>query len=494
MDAATPAPAEQEAAAPSSAEQETRPRCLRRAPETQRRWITFILSFLTYAVFHAVRDGFHGAKPALQRELQLDDGMVGAGDTAFMLAYAVGQFLFGLLSDAYGAERVITCGLFALVATNGAMGQLQEGPGALYVLLRFVDGLCPASGWTACVSCVTRAFGVANRGLVFGVLSASVNVGNIGGQLAVAAVFADAGDADTAWRRCFVLFAGACAVLAALNAAWCTACVRPPPRAASGEPNGREPCRPCGAAGATGESKSLGMRRACMLPGVLPFALSYAGLKAVNYSLFFWLPKLLQGAGAGSARAAQLSTCFDAGFLVGGLLAGLATDLLGRCIALRPGQAPPRSPVMGAFMVAAVPALLALRGASGGGASAGATDTTLILLMLLVGLFLGGPADAATGAVSADLGSSAAVGRDRVALATVSGIIDGTGALGAAAAQYAVALLSGPAGDGWRATFVFLVALLCLSLLTLLPQVVREARGMRRRARPLKLLLQMSVV
>ena len=66
---------------------------------------------------------------------------------------------------------------------------------------------------------------------------------------------------------------------------------------------------------------------------------------------------------------------------------------------------------MGAFMVAAVPALLALRGASGGGASAGATDTTLILLMLLVGLFLGGPADAATGAVSADLGSSAAVGR-----------------------------------------------------------------------------------
>ena len=402
---------------------------------------------------------------------------------------AVGQFLFGLLSDAYGAERVITSGLFALVATNGAMGQLQEGPGALYVLLRFVDGLCQASGWTACVSCVTRAFGVANRGLVFGVLSASVNVGNIGGQLAVAAIFADAGDADTAWRRCFVLFAGACAVLAALNAAWCTACVRPPPRAASGEPNGREPCRPCGAAGATGESKSLGMRRACMLPGVLPFALSYAGLKAVNYSLFFWLPKLLQGACAGSARAAQLSTCFDAGSVAP---RGLATQSCSAAASRSSGTAPPRSPVWGAFRGAPAPALRALRGASGGGASAGATDTTLILLMLLVGLFLGGPADAATGAVSADLGSSAAVGRDRVALATVSGIIDGTGALGAAAAQYAVALLS----PSRRRLARHLRLPRRAAPLAPPSTAAGRARGTRhgRRGATPKLLLQMSVV
>ena len=66
------------------------------------------------------------------------------------------------------------------------------------------------------------------------------------------------------------------------------------------------------------------------------------------------------------------------------------------------------------------------------------------------------------------MGAAAAVGRDGHALATVSGIIDGTGALGAAAAQYVVALLSGAEGDGWRATFVFLVVCVCLSLLILL--------------------------
>jgi nitrate/nitrite transporter NarK len=67
------------------------------------------------------------------------------------------------------------------------------------------------------------------------------------------------------------------------------------------------------------------------------------------------------------------------------------------------------------------------------------------------------------------------------ALATVSGIIDGTGAVGAAAVQAVVALLD--ANLGWGAVFIFLVVLLCLALVALSPQVRRETRGMRWRSR-----------
>ena len=67
------------------------------------------------------------------------------------------------------------------------------------------------------------------------------------------------------------------------------------------------------------------------------------------------------------------------------------------------------------------------------------------------------------------------------ALATVSGIIDGTGAVGAAAVQAVVALLD--ANSGWGAVFNFLVVLLCLALVALSPQVRRETRGMRWRSR-----------
>ena len=39
---------------------------------------------------------------------------------------------------------------------------------------------------------------------------------------------------------------------------------------------------------------ALGIKRALLIPGVLPYSFAYACTKSVNYTLFFWLPTYLK--------------------------------------------------------------------------------------------------------------------------------------------------------------------------------------------------------
>lgn len=74
------------------------------------------------------------------------------------------------------------------------------------------------------------------------------------------------------------------------------------------------------------------------------------------------------------------------------------------------------------------------------------------------GILQGGPADALTSAVSVDLGKHPSL-KGKRAISTVTGIIDGTGAVGAAVGQYMVGMLSDSCG--WKSVFLFL--LMCLA-------------------------------
>ena len=55
-----------------------------------------------------------------------------------------------------------------------------------------------------------------------------------------------------------------------------------------------------------------------MIPGVLPYSLSYACLKMVNYAFFFWLPTYLtQGVHWSDKKADELSNFYDIGGITG---------------------------------------------------------------------------------------------------------------------------------------------------------------------------------
>ncbi|KAF9623958.1 hypothetical protein IFM89_006685 [Coptis chinensis] len=194
--------------------------------------------------------------------------------------------------------------------------------------------------------------------------------------------------------------------------------------------------------GSLSRTSAVGLVEACMIPGVIPFALCLFFAKLVAYTFLYWLPFYLShtaidGEYVSVKSAGNLSTLFDVGGIVGGILAGYISDKLEA-----------RAITAASFMYAAIPSLLLYR-------SYGGTSKFMnILLMMIAGLFVNGPYALITTAVSADLGTHSSLKGDSRALATVTAIIDGTGSAGAALGPLLTGIIS---TKGWDAVFYMLV-------------------------------------
>jgi OPA family glycerol-3-phosphate transporter-like MFS transporter 3 len=71
-----------------------------------------------------------------------------------------------------------------------------------------------------------------------------------------------------------------------------------------------------------------------------------------------------------------------------------------------------------------------------------ASRDLIAVLLVAAGFMLGGPANLISTAISADLGTHDSIRGNAAALSTVTGIIDGTGSVGAAFVQYLVGYLA----------------------------------------------------
>ena len=165
-----------------------------------------------------------------------------------------------------------------------------------------------------------------------------------------------------------------------------------------------------------------------------------------------WLPYYLSDAVHFSATQGNLlSNIYDVGGIVGGVVAGLLSDLVGgrRCLIVFP-------------MLLFSPATLYMYRVLG--------DELLQngVLMFFMGFVIGGPANQISATVSADLGRQGALKSNKEALATVSGIIDGSGSVGAAIMQGVVAFaMKKPDASSWTMIIYILCGVMGLSALLL---------------------------
>ena len=439
----------------------------------------FGLCYMSYVSYHALRAGFSGCKSSMMSESGFTRSQMGNMDTGFLLAYAAGQFYWGSLADQVSAKVTTIRGMYGIAAVVifftlaellGLSPNVTLGA-AFFVLVRVVEGFLHATGWSGTVAMTSDWFGAAHRGAVMGVLSTDSNVGNIIGEIIVGSIFAVNGG----WQTCLLILASLLAGMAWINS---RRLVYPPPAGfvlpadqQQGVVDMPPPPPPPPAAEETdtesGDSavggcdepaESIGILEAAMIPGVIPFALSYCFLKLVGYTLLFWLPfYLFEGAGLPKSLAALMATLNDVGMVVGAITAGYLTDQLTH-MAKRPLRTPL---VVGGLLAAIVPiGLLKVT-----------TSPLLIgVWITIAGFFLGMPAECSTSAVCIDLAKS----QPKAATATVIGIIDGTGAFGAAVGQQVVVYVSDPAVGGWQAVFNVLLASLLLSAAMVVPMAIRE--------------------
>lgn len=77
--------------------------------------------------------------------------------------------------------------------------------------------------------------------------------------------------------------------------------------------------------------------------------------------------------------------------------------------------------------------------------------------MTIVGFFVGGAANMISATITADLGQQGPIQGNQEALATVTGIVDGTGSVGASIGQILVPLIQNT--WNWFYVFYFFIAL-----------------------------------
>ncbi|CAF3355270.1 unnamed protein product [Rotaria sp. Silwood1] len=456
---------------------------------------TFMLTFISYAMLHAARKVFSNVKSTMAEEwspvanqtinpIKPDDIwnqkrlfaspenatiFLGVLDAVFMFSYATGLFVSGIIGDRFDLRIVLCVGMIVTAVVIFLFGVLSEWLHiysiAWYICFWILNGLAQSTGWPCAVAIMGNWFGKEGRGFIFGIWSACASVGNIFGAT-LAATFLTYG-----YEYPFLV----CAVLLACCAIICFFAIIPSPADVgmaathvnvSGEEttttvNDRE----------TGEeteiivkppdstaNKPITFFQAWLLPGVAMYSLCYACLKLVNYSFFFWLPFYLHAKFRWQESDADLlSTLYDVGGIIGGIVGGLISDLVGL-----------RSIVVVPALLIAIPMLFIFSSLTNNKAING-------FVMAVTGVFIGGPANMISAAITADLGRQEVLAANDQALSTVTGIVDGTGSFGAAIGQVLIPVIEKRWHD-WRFVFYFFVLMTFVTCCCVLPLFIRECK------------------
>ena len=220
---------------------------------------------------------------------------------------------------------------------------------------------------------------------------------------------------------------------------------------------GSLPILPC-------DGKPISFTGALRIPGVIEFSLCLFFAKLVSYTFLFWLPNYISSTSGLDARSsATLSTFFDVGGIIGGILAGLISDQSGMsastCVAM---------------LALAIPVMFLYQVVQGSWCSltqvAGIPVVNVcyynnVIILVITGLLVNGPYALITTAVSAELGTHKSLRGSGKALATVTAIIDGTGSIGAAVGPFLAGWLAGD--NSWSRVFNMLMMADVFALLLL---------------------------
>ncbi|KAL6977624.1 hypothetical protein U1Q18_026415 [Sarracenia purpurea var. burkii] len=399
--------------------------------------------------------------------------LLGELDVAFLAAYASAMFFSGHLGDRMDLRIFLTVGmlltcLFTSLFGVGYWGNIHFF--YYYLAVQVFAGLSQSTGWPSVVAVVGNWFGKKKRGLIMGIWNAHTSVGNITGSLVASALL------KYGWGWSMVvpgLMIGFMGIVVFLFLA-----VSPQSVGANGEEDddeltqkiksGEVLTEPLLRSATEDKDKAVGFIEAWKIPGVAPFALCLFFAKLVAYTFLYWLPfyishTAIDGKYLSSEAAGTLSTLFDVGGVVGGILAGHISDHLDA-----------RAITAASFMYCTIPALFLYR-------SYGHVSLAVnIGLLLIAGMFVNGPYALITTAVSADLGTHSSLEGNSRALATVTAIIDGTGSIGAAIGP----LLTGYISEkSWSSVFTMLMAAALVAGLLLTRLVVAEVTAKIDRSR-----------
>jgi sugar phosphate permease len=415
--------------------------------------VTTSLLVAGYAGYYLCRSDLSVALPLITAELTAhgispDAARVRLGAIASLgaLAYAIGKFLSGGIADFLGGRRNFLAGMGGSVLFTVLFSVGAGFP--LFTLNWFANRLVQSLGWTGLVKISSRWFSYASYGTAMGIMSLSFLFGDAVSRQFLAILIGH----GFGWRRVFLAAAGTLAILFMLNFLFLR---ETPEEVGLEEPH----ANPLNLYKAEGEEPAPSGLKDLLGPmlrsGVFWLVcLLSLGFTLVRETFNLWTPTYFnQVAGLSQAAAAQSSALFP---LFGGisvLVAGYASDRLGRS---------GRAAIIFFGLVLTGITLLIL-----GRVDFGKSSGWPVALVTTAAFLLLGPYSYLAGAISLDFGG-------KRGSATAAGIIDGVGYLGGILAGDSVARIS--VAFGWNGAFYFLAGVAGLSSVAALAYLVSQRR------------------
>lgn len=407
------------------------------------RWQTFAITWLAYAGFNLTRMSFAVSKVGIESDthIQLTQPQMAWIDGAFLAAYAIGQFFWGMAGDRFGTRKVVLVGMLCAVIAGFAMGACSTV--TMYVALFFIQGLGQSSGWAPLVKNVGNFFSRRERGFVLGLWCTNYAVGGL-----IASVLASFVAERFGWRYAFYL--PAVALLGIWFLFYRFQRDRPEDVGLpSVEAYHHEPTSVT-KAGESPEDEPEGswkvIREVATNPMVLLLGLVYFCLKPTRYAILFWGPKYVYDRlGSGMAEAGFLSAMFELAGPISILLMGFVSD---RVFGAR------RMPVSIICLLLLGVLLLLLDHLP-------ATRWALGTSLFLLGFLAFAPDSMVAGVTVVDFGT-------KKGASTAAGLVNGMGSLGALVGGVIPGLLQ--ENWGWQRVFACLAIAAFAAALLLLPK------------------------
>jgi MFS transporter, OPA family, sugar phosphate sensor protein UhpC len=275
----------------------------------------FIATWLSYAGYYFCRKPFYVVKADMAVALGLTTLQLAHLGTAYLAAYAVGQFSSAYFGRKLGPKLLLVAGMAISIASNFVFG-ITNSYGTVMLFLA-VNGLAQGTGWPGCIGSLAYWFRREQRGSVLGVWSTCYQVGSL-----VATGFAAYLLGRAGWRWSFF---GSAMVLLAI---WAIVLFLHPNRPDKvglpplGEDGEEEKPR----AEACEETEGLGWSRDVVI-NILIMGVIYFAIKFLRYALWSWAPFFLrQNFGLAGDRAGYLSTVFELCGFAGVIVSGWASD------------------------------------------------------------------------------------------------------------------------------------------------------------------------
>ena len=405
----------------------------------------FFITWLAYVGFYLTRKAFAVAKIELRKEevWGISKSTMGYIDLAYLVAYAIGQFIWGITADRVGTRRVVLTGMFVSIVMA-----VVAGASTITVLLGvvlFIQGLAQSTGWAPLTKNIGNFFNQRERGRVLGFWCSNYAVGGL-----IASTYAGwAAQHYGDWRYAFWVPA------ATLGVIWILFImlqrdkpedfsVNLPVLVTDPAPPATQPMTP-GEETETDRPTVSPYRN----PIVLHLAAVYFFLKPTRYMVLFWAPLYLnEKLGTDTAESGFLSGMFELAGPLGVVCGGFLSDMVFRSR---------RMPVCVIFFFLLAILLFFFNGLPANRIALGAG-------LLGIGFLLFAPDSLISATAAIDFGSQKGSG-------TAAGLINGIGSIGAALGGYLPALLTSDDDvTNWNLVFRILACFVLVAGLLLIPR------------------------